>query len=217
MCWSHYSPTSSQGRALVEQASQDLPLIFFPYDFLNARKREKYYQQATYEDNFSTCPQPRILFGSQVAAFSRNPSCWSIGSYVPFWQGSHMQKQYHKRTTLHSESSTIKGLLYAPDPEKHEKGTLSDQPGILRVTSMALLCCWGRSCSKIWCPSGLTLRRMPYGRGTLRIPLQRFSLRGRPALLPWAKREEAVIRHATINLIQEFGNPLGIPYWSCSA
>jgi hypothetical protein len=28
--------------------------------------------------------------------------------------------------------------------------------------------------SKIWCPSGLTLRCMPYGRGTLRIPLQRI-------------------------------------------
>ncbi len=28
--------------------------------------------------------------------------------------------------------------------------------------------------SKIWHPSGLTLRRMPYGRGTLRIPLRRI-------------------------------------------
>jgi hypothetical protein len=28
--------------------------------------------------------------------------------------------------------------------------------------------------SKIWRPSGLTLRCMPYGRGTLRIPLQRI-------------------------------------------
>jgi hypothetical protein len=31
------------------------------------------------------------------------------------------------------------------------------------------------SCSKIWCPSGLTLRCMPYGRGTLRILLRRIS------------------------------------------
>jgi hypothetical protein len=59
-----------------------------------------------------------------------------------------MQKQYHKRTTLHSKSSTTKGLLYAPDAEKREKGTLSDQPQLLRVTSTALLCCWGRSRSK---------------------------------------------------------------------
>jgi hypothetical protein len=60
-----------------------------------------------------------------------------------------MQEQYRKRTTLCSESSTIKGLLYAPDPEKREKGMLSDQPRLSRITSMALLCCWGRSRSKI--------------------------------------------------------------------
>jgi hypothetical protein len=54
-----------------------------------------------------------------------------------------MQKQYHKRTTLHSERSTIKGLLYAHDPEKCKKGTLSDQPQLSRITSMVLLCRWG--------------------------------------------------------------------------
>ena len=43
-----------------------------------------------------------------------------------------MQKQYRKRTTLRSESSTIKGLLYAPDPEKREKATLSDATTIAR-------------------------------------------------------------------------------------
>ena len=32
-----------------------------------------------------------------------------------------MQKQYHKRTTLRSKSSTIKGLLNAPDPEKMQE------------------------------------------------------------------------------------------------
>jgi hypothetical protein len=58
-----------------------------------------------------------------------------------------MQKQYQKRTTLRIKSSTIKGLLYAPDPEKCKKGTLSDQPR--RVTSTALLCRWGRSRSKM--------------------------------------------------------------------
>ncbi len=42
----------------------------------------------------------RIYFGSRVTQFSRDPSCQSIGSYVPFLQGSHKQKQYHHRTTL---------------------------------------------------------------------------------------------------------------------
>jgi hypothetical protein len=59
-----------------------------------------------------------------------------------------MQKQYHKRTTLRSKSSTIKGLLYAHDPEKHEKGRLSDQPRLSRVTSTALLCRWGQQLLK---------------------------------------------------------------------
>jgi hypothetical protein len=53
-----------------------------------------------------------------------------------------MQKQYHKRTTLHSKSSTIKVLLYAHDLEKREKGTLSDQPRLSRIASMVRLCRW---------------------------------------------------------------------------
>jgi hypothetical protein len=60
-----------------------------------------------------------------------------------------MQKQYRKRTTLRCKSSTIKELLYALDPEKRKNGTLSDQPRLLRVSSMALLCLWGHSHSKI--------------------------------------------------------------------
>jgi hypothetical protein len=46
--WSRYSPTSSQGRVLVEQASVAAYLTrfainFFPYSLRNARKRENYY------------------------------------------------------------------------------------------------------------------------------------------------------------------------------
>ncbi len=46
------------------------------------------------------------------------------------------------------KSSTIEGLLYAPDPEKCKKGTLSDQPWLLHVTSTALLCRWGQQLLK---------------------------------------------------------------------
>ncbi len=46
------------------------------------------------------------------------------------------------------KSSTIEGLLYAPDPEKHKKGKLSDQPRLSRVTSMVLLCRWGQQSLK---------------------------------------------------------------------
>jgi hypothetical protein len=59
-----------------------------------------------------------------------------------------MRKQYHKRTTLGSESSAINRLLYAHDFEKHEKGMLSDQPQLSCITSTALLCCWGQQLLK---------------------------------------------------------------------
>jgi hypothetical protein len=60
---SRYSPTSSQARVLVVQASvaaylQDSPPKSFLYESLNARKRKNYYQQATYKDEISTFPQP---------------------------------------------------------------------------------------------------------------------------------------------------------------
>jgi hypothetical protein len=60
---SRYSPTSSQARVLVIQASvvaylQDSPLKSFSYELLNARKQKKYYQRATYKDKISTFPQP---------------------------------------------------------------------------------------------------------------------------------------------------------------
>jgi hypothetical protein len=77
--WSRYSPTSSQGRVLVKQAFVAAYLTrfavdFFSYELLNARKQNKNYQRAMYEDNFSTFPQPRFFFGSQVAVFSRDLS-----------------------------------------------------------------------------------------------------------------------------------------------
>ncbi len=64
---SRYSPTSSQGRVLVEQASvmaylTRLSVDFFSYNLLNARKQKNYYRQATYKDNFSAFPQPSAMF-----------------------------------------------------------------------------------------------------------------------------------------------------------
>jgi hypothetical protein len=174
-----YSPTSSQARVLVVQASvgaylQDLPSRFFSYNLLNARKQRNHYWWATYKDNFSRVLNqefPFFLFTS--SRFHKQPVLFEVLAPASlFLQGSHMRREYRKRTTLHSKSSTSKGLLYAPDPDNRKKGMLSDQPRLSYVSSTALLCCWGRSHSKIWHPSWLTLRRMPYGRGTLRIPLR---------------------------------------------
>ena len=76
---SRYSPTSSQGRVLVEQASVAAYLTrftvkFFFLLFAQREKTKNCYRQATYKDNFSTFPQPRIFFGLQVAVFSRDQS-----------------------------------------------------------------------------------------------------------------------------------------------
>ncbi len=163
---------------------------------LNARKQRNDYQWATYVDNFSRVFNQEFFFWFTSSRFCKQPALFEVLAPASFFlQGSHMQREYRRRTTLPSKISTIKGLLYAPDPDECKKGTLSNQPQLSRVTSTVLLCCWERSCSKIWCPSWLTLRRMPYGRGMLMIPLQGILKQGRPALSPWAKCTEAVIRH----------------------
>jgi hypothetical protein len=103
---SRYSPTSSQARVLVVQASvvvylQDLPSRFFSYNLHNARKQENYYRQAMYKDNFSTCPQPRILFWFMSSGFLKRPVSLKYCLLRPF---------FYKEATC--KSSTIKGPLY---------------------------------------------------------------------------------------------------------
>ncbi len=120
------------------------------YDSLNVRKQRNDYPRATYEDNFSHVLNQEFFFWFTSSGFRKQPILFEVlaPTYL-FLQGSHMRREYRKRTNLRSKSSTIKGLLYAPDPDKREKGTLSNQPRLSRITSMALLCCWGRSRSKI--------------------------------------------------------------------
>ncbi len=151
-----------------------IAIKIFSYDLLNARKQRNHYWQATYEDNFSrVLIQEFPFFWFTSSGFCKQPVSFEVLAPASlFLQGSHMGRNYQKRTTLRSKSSTSKGLLYAPDHDNCKKGMMSDQPRLSRISSMALLCCWGHSCSKIWRPSWVTLRCMLYGRGTLRIPLQ---------------------------------------------
>jgi hypothetical protein len=123
---------------------------FFSYDLRNARNRENYYQRATYKDNLSTFPQPRILFWFTSSSFLRRPVLFKYWLLRPF---------FYKEATC--KSSTVQGLLYpakaVPSKDyfmhltlnKRKKGMLSDQPQLSCITSTALLCCWGRSPSKI--------------------------------------------------------------------
>jgi hypothetical protein len=123
---------------------------FFSYDSLYARKLRNYYQRAMYVDNFSRVLNQELIFWFTSSRFCKQPILFEVLAPTSlFLWGSPMQRQYRKRTTLCSKSSTIKGLLHAPDPDNRKKGTLSDQPQLSCVTSTALLCCCGRSRSKI--------------------------------------------------------------------
>ncbi len=123
---------------------------FFSFNSLNARKQRNNYQRATYEDNFSHVLNQEFFFWFTSSGFCKQTVLFEVLAPRSFFlQGSHMQREYHKRTTLRSKNSTIKGLLYAPDPDKCKKGMLSNQPRLSCITSMALLCCWGCSCSRI--------------------------------------------------------------------
>jgi hypothetical protein len=104
---SRYSPTSSQGRVLVKKASITAYLTrfavdFFSYKLLNARKQKKYYRWATYEDNFSMFPQPRILFWFTSSGFLKRPIL------LKYWL---LRPSFYEEATC--KSSTIKGPLHA--------------------------------------------------------------------------------------------------------
>ncbi len=79
-----------------------------------------------------------FFFGSWVAAFSRNLSCWSISSYVPFsTRKPHakavpkrnyftQRKQYHQRTTLRTWPWKMRerdAEWSAPNISRHIHGT----------------------------------------------------------------------------------------------
>jgi hypothetical protein len=144
----------------------------------------------------------QIFFGSQATPFSRDPSCQSTGAYVPFWQGSHMWKQYHQKTTLctweHWRTQerdaeylapTIARIIHsASEPLGMTFAQRYDVPWdwLWDACHMAGIR-WGFCCKGFCSKEG---------------PHYRF---------------EQSARKLAINLIQEFGNPLGIPYPSCTA
>jgi hypothetical protein len=78
------------------------PIKIFSDDLRNARKQENIHQWATYEDNFSTCPQPRILFWFMSSGFLKRPISLKYWFLHPFF--------YEEATC---KSSTVKELLYA--------------------------------------------------------------------------------------------------------
>jgi hypothetical protein len=103
-----YRPTLNQGRVLVVKPPvaaylQDLPLRFFFYNLLNARKHRNHYWWVMFKDNFSrVLNQEFLFFGSRVAGFTSNPSCLKYWLLHPFFYEEAICKE-----------STGKGLPYA--------------------------------------------------------------------------------------------------------
>ncbi len=118
--------------------------------------------------------EPELFFGSRVMCFSRDPSFYSTGSYVPF----------HKEATC--ESSTFKGPLHTHETLIVARRYDVPQDWLWDACHMAGVH-WGSRCEGFCSKEG---------------PHYRF---------------EQSARNPTINLLDEFGNPLGIPYPSCTA
>jgi hypothetical protein len=68
------------------------------------------------QEQRSVCPKPRVpFFWFTSIGVQKQPVLVEVlaPTRLLALRGSHVQRQYRKWTTLRSESSTIKGLLYA--------------------------------------------------------------------------------------------------------
>ncbi len=124
--WSRHSPTSSQARVLVVQASvaaylQDLPSRFFPTIRATQENEKITTNEQRTRTTFQHVLDQEFFFGSRVAASSRDPSHWSIGSYVPFFTRKPHARAVPKRTTLRSKSSTWSRPLGQPQTRRQAR------------------------------------------------------------------------------------------------
>jgi hypothetical protein len=63
----------------------------------------------------SVCPLARISFLVHEYLGSERPISFEVSAPMRLsLRESHVQRKFRQRTTLRSESSTLKGLLYAP-------------------------------------------------------------------------------------------------------
>ncbi len=84
----------------------------------------------------SVCPKPRIPFFwfTSIWVLKRPISVEESAPTTHGLRGSNVRRKFWKRTTLRSESSTLKGLLYAPIQQKqyHKRTTLRRLKILLR-------------------------------------------------------------------------------------
>ncbi len=118
---------------------------------------------------------------------------------------------FYKEATC--KSSTIEGLLYAPNPEKCKKGTLSDQPRLSRITSTALLCRWGRQLLKDMMSLGADFETHTIWQGYIEDPTAKDFVARKAHIITLRKMQET--QQSTLFTSLEI--PLGIPHPSCTA
>ncbi len=129
-----------------------------------------------------------------------------------------MRRKFRQWTTLRSESSTLKGLLYAPIQQKqyHKRTTLCR----LKIPLRSIVARKVRTIALEQSAKKAVMRHAInaiYGMGTLKIPLRSIHSEEGPHYRLGAKCEEAVSKTSNYQPIHEFGYPLVIPYSGCTA
>ena len=111
---------------------------------------------------------------------------------------------------------------------------LSNQPQLTCVTPTALLGSWVLQPIEGVTSLGTDFEKHVIWQGSIEEPVAKDFVGGKVRTIEWnkvqgtiwnaikckerlRKHPAAVIRQATINLTHEFGNPLGVPFPSCTA
>ncbi len=151
----------------------------------------------------SVCPKPRIPFFWFMSIWVlKRPVSVEVSAPTRLGlRGSNVQRKFRKQTTLRSESSTLKGLLYAPIQQKqyHKRTTLRRLkiPLQIIVARKVHTIAMEQSAKKAVMRHAINAI---YGMGTLKILLRSIRSEEGPHYRLGAKRKEAVRRQATINL-----------------
>ncbi len=91
------------------------------------KKKTKEGEKVAPRKQGSVCPQPRISFLVHDYLGSERPISVEVSAPTRLsLRGSYVQRKFRQWTTLHSKSSTLKGLLYAPIKQEqyHKRITL---------------------------------------------------------------------------------------------
>ncbi len=94
---------------------------------------------------------------------------------------------------------------------KNARKELSNQLRLFCVTSTALLCHWGQKSLEDMTSFATDFETYAIWQGYVEDPAAKVCSKEGPHY-----RFEQSARNPTINLIHKFGNPLGIPYLSCT-